>query len=344
MFPLANNDSKEQLLKKLATEEFERKTLSFYRYVKIEDPQSFRDELFVTWSKFQILGRVYVSQEGINAQINVPEPHWREFIAHLEDTKELKNMPLKIAIEEGKQGDSFYKLTIKVKKQIVADGLPIDSYNIENVGTHLNAEEFNTLADSEETMVVDMRNSYESEIGHFENAFCPEAETFNNALREVKEKLARHKSKKLLLYCTGGIRCEKASAYLKNEGFKDVYQLYGGIINYAHEVRDKGLESKFKGKNFVFDERRAERITPDILSECHQCGAGCDNQTNCSNEMCNLLFIQCDTCRKAMDGCCSAPCQEIVNLPMEERLRLRKSQTTKPKMFYRKGMKSLTNR
>jgi len=244
-------------------------------------------------------------------------------------------MPLKIAVE---QAESFWKLTIKVKRQIVADGLPIDTYDIENVGTHLNAEEFNALASDADTLVVDMRNAYESEIGRFEGAFCPDVDTFNDALPAVKDALSSQKDKKLLLYCTGGIRCEKASAYLKNEGFENVYQLYGGIINYAHEVRAKNLPSKFKGKNFVFDERRAERITEDVLSKCHQCDAPADTHVNCANEMCNLLFIQCASCQEKMSTCCSEKCQVIFALPEPERKRLRKHQKTKPKMFNRQGL------
>ena len=334
MFKLANNLSKEDAIKKLAQETFTRRTLSFYRYVRITDPQAFRDQLYAEWMQLGVLGRIYVSQEGINAQINVPEPQWEAFVQNLESHRELASMPLKIAVE---QGESFYKLTIKLKKQIVADGLAHDAYDIENVGTHLNAEEFNALADSEDAIIVDMRNAYESEIGHFEGAVCPQVDTFKDELPAVRDALQDKKDKKLLLYCTGGIRCEKASAYLKNEGFENVYQLYGGIINYAHEVKQKGLESKFKGKNFVFDERRAERITPDVLSQCHQCGAASDEHVNCMNEMCNLLFIQCAACNETFAGCCSESCKTTAQLPLEERLRLRKTQQAKPKMFFRKG-------
>lgn len=335
MFKLANNISKEEALKILEREAFPRKTLSFYRYVRIQDPLAFRDQIYAEWRALGALGRIYVSQEGINAQMNVPEPQWDAFIANLESHKELQSMPLKVGVE---QGFSFYKLTIKVKNQIVADGLANDAYDIENVGTHLNAEEFNRLAEQDDVVIVDMRNQYESEIGHFEKAICPQVDTFKDELPAVKEALQNQKDKKILLYCTGGIRCEKASAYLKHEGFEDVSQLYGGIINYAHEVKEKNLESKFKGKNFVFDERRAERITEDVLSNCHQCGAPSDEHVNCKNEMCNLLFIQCSGCAEKFDGCCSDACMETAHLPEETRIQLRKSQKVKPKMYFRKGL------
>ncbi len=336
MYKLANNFSKEEAMKKISTERFSRRTLSFYRYIKIADPKHFRDTLYAQWSQLDALGRIYVSQEGINAQMNIPEPHWQAFLANLESHSELIGMPLKIAVEE--PTDSFWKLTIKVKHQIVADGLAPDTYDIANVGTHLNAEEFNHLAEQPDTLIVDMRNAYESEIGHFENALCPDVDTFKEELPLVSKTLENKKDKKLLLYCTGGIRCEKASAYLKNEGFENVYQLYGGIINYAHEVRAKNLPSKFKGKNFVFDERRAERITDDILSHCHQCASPSDTHVNCANEMCNLLFIQCAQCQSAMSTCCSLACQQLASLPEHELATLRKHQSVKPKMFNKRGL------
>lgn len=335
MYKLANNLSKEEALKKLSAENVPRQTLSFYRYVKIADPNKFRDTLYSQWSTLGALGRIYVSQEGINAQMNVPKSNYATFLANLESHQELQNMPLKLAVEQ--PTESFWKLTIKVKHQIVADGLPPDTYDIANVGTHLNAEEFNKLASETDTLIVDMRNAYESEIGHFENAICPESDTFKEELPLVSKTLADHKDKKLLLYCTGGIRCEKASAYLKNEGFQNVYQLYGGIINYAHEIRSKNLPSKFKGKNFVFDERRAERITDDIVSVCHQCSQPSDTHVNCSNEMCNLLFIQCAQCQSQMSTCCSTKCQQIAVLPQSTRALLRKHQSAKPKMFNKRG-------
>jgi UPF0176 protein len=231
-------------------------------------------------------------------------------------------MPLKIAVED--DGKSFYKLTIKVRDKIVADGLPDDTFDTTNVGTHLNAEEFNNALEQPGTVVVDMRNHYESEVGRFENAICPEADTFREELPMVLDILKDKKDQKVLLYCTGGVRCEKASAYLKHHGFKDVNQLHGGIIDYARQVKSKGLESKFKGKNFVFDERVGERITDDVLSTCHQCGNACDNHVNCANDDCHLLFIQCDECAQKMQGCCTPECVTIYNLPVEEQRKLRK--------------------
>ena len=185
--------------------------------------------------------------------------------------------------------------------------------------------------------MVDFRNHYESEIGHFKGAITPDVETFRESLPIINEQLQNHKEdKNLVMYCTGGIRCEKASAYFKHQGFKNVYQLEGGIIQYAKQIKEEGLESKFIGKNFVFDHRLGERITDDIVSQCHQCGKPCDNHTNCENEGCHLLFIQCDECKSAMENCCSTECQEIIHMSLVDQVKLRRG-VKNGNMIFRKG-------
>jgi UPF0176 protein len=136
--------------------------------------------------------------------------------------------------------------------------------------------------------------------------------------------LEEQKDRNIIMYCTGGIRCEKASAYLLHRGFKNVFHLEGGIIHYANSVKEQGLENKFKGKNFVFDERLGERISNEIIAKCHQCGNPADSHTNCKNDGCHLLFIQCEECAKQYDGCCSKECQEVYNMPEEQQKELRK--------------------
>lgn len=308
---LKNLVDRKVLKQRLKTENFKRVTISFYRYVKIEKPEEMRDQLYREWYALGVFGRIYLAREGINAQLCVPEENLEKFKAGLEAREEFKNMRLNFAVE---QGQSFYKLGIKVRKQIVADGLPEDSYDLSNVGTHLNAEEFNVAMEDKNAVVVDMRNFYESRIGRFEGAICPDVDTFREELPQVAEMLEDKKDKKILLYCTGGIRCEKASAYLKSNGFDDVSQLYGGVITYAHTVTD----SKFIGRNFVFDERIAERITDHVLSTCDQCENACDDYTNCKNVICNLLFLQCSECAMKFSGACSVECKTIAELPPEE--------------------------
>lgn len=307
---------------RLMEENFRRITISFYRYVIIEHPELLRDELYAEWDALNVFGRTYLAREGVNAQMSVPEHHWEEFLLRLQARKIFENMPIKKAVED--DGKSFYKLKVKVRPKIVADGLDDGTFDVTNVGKHLSAKEFNEAMNDPNAIVIDMRNHYESEVGHFENAICPEVDTFREELPEVEKLLKGKKDKKLLLYCTGGIRCEKASAYLKHKGFTDVNQLHGGIIDYVRQIKDQQLENRFKGKNFVFDERLGEKISEETISECHQCGELCDTHTNCANDDCHLLFIQCEKCAEKYAGCCTPECKEIAALPIEEQRKLRK--------------------
>ena len=313
----------------------QRLTLSFYAYAKIKDPQQFRNELFLAWNPLDALGRIYVAQEGINAQMSVPADNFEAFRETLETYDFMKGIRLNVAVEQ--DDHSFLKLTIKVRHKIVADGLNDDTFDVTKKGVHLKAKEFNEILDNPDTIVVDFRNHYESEVGHFKGAITPDVETFRESLPIINEQLKDFKeTKNLVMYCTGGIRCEKASAYYKHQGFKNVYQLEGGIINYAKQIKEEGLESKFIGKNFVFDNRLGERITDDIVSQCHQCGTPCDNHTNCANDGCHLLFIQCDACKETMENCCSTTCLETIHLPEAEQIKQRKGKQVGNKVF-RKG-------
>ena len=318
---LYNKINKIELKKKLKDEHFKRITASFYKYITIEDPSIFRNNLFLLLNKLEIFGRIYVSNEGINAQISVPEKNWGILYIKLETIRELKKITIKKALQEGK---SFYKLTIKVRDELVAYGLSSKSYNMKHVGKHLDAVEYNNAIENPKTTVVDMRNYYESEIGRFENAIIPNVETSKELLPEVKKILKGKEKDQILLYCTGGIRCEKASAYLIESGFKNVSQLSGGIIQYAHDIKEKDLKSKFKGKNFVFDQRLGERVTDDIISNCHICGDVCDEHTDCKNDACHILFIQCLNCSEKYQGCCSTECQNFAALPTDQQKIFRK--------------------
>ncbi len=319
---LFNTLSKEALKQKLAEENFRRITLSFYRYVVIENPAAFRDHLYEAFEKLGVLGRTYIAGEGINSQISVPEHHFDRLRGLVQTETLLKDVPFKIAVED--DGKSFYKLIVRIRDKVVADGLNDHTFDVTNVGKHLSAKEFNDAIDHPDTVVVDMRNHYESEIGHFKNAILPDTDTFRETLPVSIEMLKEKKDKKILLYCTGGIRCEKASAYFRHHGFRDVNQLLGGIIDYNRQVKAEGLESKFIGKNFVFDDRLGERISNDIISKCHQCGSPSDHHTNCANNDCHLLFIQCESCAQKYNGCCSKTCIDFAALPPEEQKRLRR--------------------
>ena len=332
---LYNTLSAEERAKLIDEAGQERLTLSFYAYAKIENPKKFRDDLFIAWNALDALGRIYVAHEGINAQMSVPADNFEAFRNTLEEYDFMKGIRLNVAVEQ--DDHSFLKLTIKVRNKIVADGLNDETFDVTNKGIHLKAKEFNQLLDDPNTIVVDFRNHYESEVGHFEGAITPDVENFRESLPIINEQLQNYKEdKNLLMYCTGGIRCEKASAYFKHQGFKNVYQLEGGIIEYTRQIKEDNIPSKFIGKNFVFDHRLGERITDDIISQCHQCGKPCDNHTNCANDACHLLFIQCDDCKAAMENCCSTECLEIIHLPAEEQKKLRKGKQVGNKVF-RKG-------
>ncbi len=330
---LHNRINRDELKRQMENDTTERITLSFYRYVQLPDPEAFRDQLFLDLSSLDVLGRIYVAHEGINAQISVPKEKFSEFESFVHESPVLGNIRLNIAVEQGK---SFYKLKILVRRKIVADGLNDATFDVTKRGKHLSAEEFNALAENPDTIIVDMRNHYESEVGHFENALTPDVDTFREALPVVEDLLQDKKDKHIVMYCTGGIRCEKASAYYRHKGFSKVYQLDGGIIEYAREVQKKGLKNYFRGKNFVFDERLGEKISDEVIAHCHQCGEPADTHTNCANEGCHLLFIQCEECREKYEGCCCSECQEIIHLPEEKQRELRRG-IDKGRQVYRKG-------
>jgi len=310
----------------------DRLTLSFYQYAKITNPQEFRDQLFIAWNQIDVLGRIYVATEGVNAQLSLPADRFDEFKTHLDSINFLKGIRLNIAIEQDNM--SFLKLKVKVRHKIVADGLNDNTFDVTNKGIHVGADAFNELIEDKNTVLVDMRNHYESEIGHFKNAVTPDVDTFRESLDIIEEDLKEHKEdKNLVMYCTGGIRCEKASAYFKHRGFKNVFQLEGGIIEYTRQVKEQGIDNKFIGKNFVFDDRRAEKISDDVIAKCHQCGSPFDTHTNCANDACHLLFIQCDKCKEEMNNCCSTNCKEVHALPYAEQKALRKGQGNSNDIF-----------
>jgi len=303
------------LKEKVLREGVPRTTLSLYKYVQIANPEAFREALYEKLHALDCLGRIYVAKEGINAQMNVPKANWEQFDAFIQSLPELHGVPYKIAVEEG-DTISFYKLTIKLRKKIVADGLDDTSFDPSDTGAYLSAREINEYVDDPDAIIVDMRNAYESEIGHFESAITPDVDTFREELKVVPEMLRVHKNKKIALYCTGGIRCEKASAWLKHNGFKNVHHLKGGVIDYKRQVEEGGLPNKFKGKNFVFDERLGERIGDEIISYCHLCSKEkSDTHYHCKNQACHVLFLGCDGCIKKKKGYCSYKCMLFDKLP-----------------------------
>jgi len=341
--PLHNRINTEQLREQIRTSRVPRTTLSFYRYINIDNPKALRNSLYRRFDELDVLGRIYVAEEGINAQASVPTERLPELREYLDSTPGLSQLRLNLAVED--DDASFFKLVIKVRPKIVADGLDDASFNPGNGGQHLDAEGFNKLAEHPDAVIVDMRNHYESEVGHFEGALTPAVDTFRESLPIVEDLLDGKQDAPVLMYCTGGIRCEKASAWFKHRGFSNVYQLDGGIINYARQVEQLGLENRFRGKNFVFDERLGESITHEVISRCHQCGTPSDRHINCANEQCHLLILQCEACAKTYRDACSQTCATFAALPAEERRELLGKNTFNgqrfPNAHYRSDMGEL---
>lgn len=321
MAALHNRVSRRELKERLLTDPTPRTTVSFYRYFRITDPEIFRNTLYRALNAIGVLGRIYLAHEGINAQVSVPSENLELFRSYLYSIDPLNGMRLNVATDD--DGKSFFVLDIRVRNKIVADGITDPSFDMVNRGRYLSAEEFNQLTNDPNTVVIDMRNHYEYEVGHFENAIEVPSDTFRDQLPMAVEMMSDKRDKNIIMYCTGGIRCEKASAYMLYKRFKNVFHLEGGIINYVNTVKEKKLQNKFHGKNFVFDQRLGERITGEVIARCHQCGKPADIHVNCANDACHLLFIQCDECREKYEGCCSTQCQHIIHLPIEEQKKLR---------------------
>ena len=340
MAVLHNRVSQKELKEKLYQETEPRTTISFYKYFFISDPKQFRDDLYLQLNTLRVFGRIYVASEGINAQISIPASNFEAFKDYLYSLPELEGTRLNIAVDD--DGKSFWVLKIKVRDKIVADGITDPEFDMQRKGRYVNAEEFNKMTSDPSTIVVDMRNHYEYEVGHFENAIEVPSDTFREQLPMSVSMLEENMDRNIIMYCTGGIRCEKASAYLLHKGFKNVFHLEGGIIHYANTIKERGLTNKFIGKNFVFDERLGERISDEIIAKCHQCGKPADTHTNCRNEGCHLLFIQCESCAAEYKGCCSEECVTIIRLPEEEQKNLRKGKD-KGIMVFNKSRKRMND-
>jgi UPF0176 protein len=319
---LYNRISQTELKQLLYAETEHRTTISFYQYFPVEDCKQFRDELYANLDALKVFGRIYIAQEGINAQISLPDSNFEALKMYLYSIKPFNGIRLNVAIDD--DGKSFWVLKIKVREKIVADGINDPGFSMERKGKYVNATQMNELLQDDNTIVIDMRNHYEYEVGHFVKAVEIPSDTFREQLPMAVEMMKEHKDKNIIMYCTGGIRCEKASAYMLHNGFNNVFHLEGGIINYAKQAKEENIDSKFIGKNFVFDNRLGERITEDIIALCHQCGTPADTHTNCKNDGCHILFIQCEACATKYDGCCSEECQTVYNLPLETQKEMRK--------------------
>ena len=292
----------------MTSEETKYRVLLFYKYVEFENPEKFRDNHLNFCIDNGIKGRIFIAHEGLNGTVSGLQENIELYKNELRSYPEFADIVFK---EDTADNHAFLKTHVRVKKEIVNSSL--GGVRLENTGKRLKPTELNEFyEEGKEFVIVDARNTYESQIGKFKNAVTPQLDTFRDWER-MSDELAEYKNKTVVTYCTGGIRCEKASAYLVEKGFKDVYQLDGGIITYAKEYPDKYWE----GSIFVFDERRiVEPNTKEELKhvgECYYCGEPASYYINCHNQSCDKLMVSCNSCKIENEYCCSDKCRESDN-------------------------------
>ncbi|MCF7851624.1 MAG: rhodanese-related sulfurtransferase [Simkaniaceae bacterium] len=290
--------------------------IAYYIFTQIEDPHLEIKKQKVFCKNRDMSGRIYISEEGINAQLSGEQKDAEAYMEWMKLDPRFAGIEFKIHKSEH---NVFSKMTVKYRKQIVALDEKVD---MKHTGTHLSPERWDEMLDQkdDDTVLIDVRNDYEWKVGHFDGAALPELKTFREFpkyARELKEKRDPHKTK-VMMYCTGGIRCELYSALMKEIGFDQVYQLQGGVIKYGLQKRSK----HWKGKLFVFDDRMVIPIhdeKDEVISKCHYCHQKADHYYNCSNMDCNDLIVACPSCYEEHKGCCSEDCEEHGrNRPLKE--------------------------
>ncbi|KAJ2078432.1 hypothetical protein H4R24_004481 [Coemansia sp. RSA 988] len=304
-------------------------TISFYSFFDIPESrlQSLRDKIQYEWdSKLNIVGRIYIYDQGINAQLSIPAENVQKLRMWLEENYIFVGRIPRFnwAIDHRR---AFKSLHVRVRP-LVATDIPLSMETLRCEPEYLQPDEWEQqLRDlGEDALLVDMRNNYEYRIGRFENAVCPDVDTFREEMTVVRDMCkTRSRDQPIYMYCTGGIRCSIAGAILKSEGHSNVKTLQGGVIaygKYVRENRDNSQSSIYRGKNFTFDKRLGEVVTSEVLTKCDQCGGECDTFTNCANNSCNLLFVQCSTCaEKHHRTCGNELCVERAQMSHEERVK-----------------------
>lgn len=275
----------------------------YYCYTPIVDPELFREEHHLFCLELGLRGRIIIAAEGINGTVSGTKEACEKYMAVLKADSRFQSIEFKV---EEYDKHAFAKLHVRVKDEIVHSGLMHINPN-QQTGIHLEPDEFKKMKNEKDVVLLDVRSNYEHHVGKFKNAVTLDIENFRDFPEKIKE-LERYKNKKIITYCTGGIKCEKASAYLLEQGFENVYQLHGGIIKYGLE---EGGED-FEGKCYVFDNRitvDVNEVNPTVLSTCYICGTTCDRMINCANSECNLHAPVCETCGWEMDGACSEKCK-----------------------------------
>lgn len=278
--------------------------LAYYKFINVENPIQAVESHKIFFNNRDVTGRIYISEQGINGQMSGCLSDAEAYMHWLKSQTPFDDIHFKI---HSHHENIFPRMTVKYRKQLVAIDIPVD---VQKRGTHLSPQEWKQVLDSQDDYVlIDVRNDYEWEVGHFAGAELPQLQNFRDFPQYAESLKQTHgPEKKVLMYCTGGIRCELYSALLKEQGFEEVYQLQGGVINYGLE---QGNEH-WKGKLFVFDDRLAVPIDgqeAEPISHCRHCHLPCDTYYNCANMDCNDLFICCPSCIDVYAGCCKWECK-----------------------------------
>ena len=283
------------------------RVLLYYIYSPIENPDLYREVHHLLCLRLNLLGRVIIAAEGINGTVSGLTADCDAYMAALRADARFAGIDFKI---DEADGHTFYKLHVRVKNEIVHSDLPVDP--LRQTGIHLNPVQFQQLRNAPDVVLVDMRSNYEHAVGKFRNAVTFDMENLRDLPDHVHE-IEHLKDKKIITYCTGGIKCEKASAYLLLQGFENVYQLHGGIIKYSLEAGGDG----FDGQCYVFDNRitvAVNHIEPTVVSACSRCNAPTSRMINCASLLCNNHVVMCETCGHEHGGTCSDGCKDDTNL------------------------------
>ncbi|MTI31285.1 rhodanese-related sulfurtransferase [Xanthovirga aplysinae] len=278
--------------------------LLYYCYTTIGEPEVFREEHHQLCLELGLLGRIIIAGEGLNGTVSGLKEDCEKYMQAVKADPRFAHTDFKV---EPHVSHAFQKLYVRVKPEIVHVGLHDINPN-ERTGKHLEPDEFREMKDHDDVVILDVRSNYEHKLGKFKNALTLDIDNFREFPEKVKE-LEHLKDKKVLTYCTGGIKCEKASAFLLEQGFEDVYQLHGGIIKYGIEA---GGED-FEGQCYVFDGRIAKevnKVNPLVISECYICGTKSDRMVNCANSQCNIHVPICQDCGWEYEGACSTTCKD----------------------------------
>lgn len=279
--------------------------LLYYCYARIEDPEAFREQHHIYCVENNLRGRIIVAAEGLNGTVSGTVEDCQRYMADLKADPRFAHTEFKVDYSDE---HAFAKLHVRVKPEIVHSSLQHIDPN-ERTGTYVEPAEFREILKNkaDDVVILDVRSNYEHSLGKFKDAVTLDIENFRDFPEKVAE-LESFKDKKVITYCTGGIKCEKASAFLLEKGFQNVYQLHGGIIKYGLEA---GGED-FEGKCYVFDNRisvEVNKVNPKVVSTCHVCGTPSDRMVNCANSECNLHVPICEKCGWEMDGACSPECK-----------------------------------